>query len=67
MKLLKIWWLKKQARRHYILAATMLDHVDCGILFYHYLRPNIAASKYKFNDLMNQLEKLGESVPDIRL
>ncbi len=67
VKSIKIWWLKRRAKYHYIRATTLPKYVNCGLTFYHYMRPDIAASKYKFNDLMDKLKGLGEPVPETRL
>jgi len=67
MHWLKVWWLKRQAKRHYVRATYLPDHVDCGLHMYHILRPDLAMSVNRFNSIMDQLSALGEDVPTDRL
>ncbi len=59
--------LKREAKRHYIRATYLPDYVDCGLHMFHILRPDLAVSAVRFNEIMDELAELGEDVPKQRL
>lgn len=65
MNHLRIWWLKKLAKRHYIKAC--ICPYDCGLSLYHEINSDAAHSKKEFNRIMDKLKLMGESVPSVRL
>ena len=67
LKIIKIRWLKFKLRHHYKRAVYLPDYVDCGLHMYHILRPDLALSAVRFNEIMDELKELGEDVPAQRL
>ena len=67
VKQLKIHLSKRRAKRHYLLATTIPDHLNCGRNLAEHLRPEMGVSKRKFNRLMDRLAELGEPVTEQRL
>jgi hypothetical protein len=65
MKIIKIWWLKRKAKQHYLKAC--ICPYDCGIVLYHYINSDAANSKHEYNRIMDELTVMGESVPKHRL
>lgn len=67
LEIIKIRWLKFKLGYHYKRAVYLPEHVDCGLHMYHILRPDLAQSAVRFNEIMEELKELGEDVPTIRL
>jgi hypothetical protein len=65
MKTIKIWWLKRKAKQHYLNAC--ICPYDCGLMMYWELNSEALKSKHEFNRIMDKLALLGESVPKHRL
>jgi hypothetical protein len=65
MNKIKIWWLKRLAKKHYLKAS--ICPYDCGLALYHEINLEAEHSKNEFNRIMDKLNTMGESVPGHRL
>lgn len=60
MRLLKIWWLKRKARKAYVCFANARDRLGCGNEIATHVSSDIRKSRDTFNRCMDQLAMLGE-------
>lgn len=71
IRALKIWWIKRQARRHYLAWRSVNDDLDCGRHMAAVVRPlaqqHAENRALLFDVCMDRLRALGEPVPDTRL
>lgn len=67
MKNLKIWWLKRKARKAYSCFNAARSRLGCGNEIATYVSRDVRESRSIFNRCMDQLADLGEPVPEKRL
>ena len=67
-KSLKIYWLKKRAKRLYLHYRNLTDDLDCGMQMALTLRgAQITSAARKFDSCVDELALLGFEVPSARL
>lgn len=67
MKTLRIWWLKRQARRAYARYQAAIGAYGCGANLAEQVSPRALAAKLRFNTTMDRLAKLDATAPAGRL
>ena len=66
-RILKVWWLKRKARKTYICFKNACDRLGCGNEIAAYVSRDVRESRETFNRCMDKLAALGEKVPEKRL
>lgn len=64
---LRIWWLKRKARKAYTRFSNARDRLGCGNEIASFVSRDIRESRATFNSCMDKLAALGEPVPRKRL
>lgn len=67
MRLFKIWWLKRKARKAYVCFANARGRLGCGYEIATHVSRDIRESRITFNRCMDRLAALSEPVPEKRL
>lgn len=64
---LRVWWLKRKARKAYVRFSNARDRLGCGNEIATFVSRDIRESRATFNDCMVKLAALGEPVQERRL
>lgn len=56
-KTIRIWWLKRQARRLYLQIASRYD-LSCGAYLTEFIRPDVVELRRRFNAKMQRLAEI---------
>lgn len=67
MKALRIWWLKRKARRAWSEYHAILDGYDCGAALAWWLSARLRKAAVRFNDAADALGRLDPTAPTARL
>ena len=64
---LKVWWLKRKARKAYMRFSNARDRLGCGNEIATFVSRDVRESRSTFNSCMDKLAALGETSADGRL
>jgi hypothetical protein len=67
MKTLKIWWLKRKAKKYYIQYLRIASGLGCGVTVASYVSVSFNQAKNNFNRVMDKLTQLDPATPKARL
>ncbi|KKM90935.1 hypothetical protein LCGC14_1233550 [marine sediment metagenome] len=59
---LKIWFLKKKARRQYLRYQHLLSQWSCGSSLAEYISIEVTNARLALNETLGRLEALGENL-----
>ncbi len=64
---LKLWYLKRRAKTHYLHHADLCDQYSCGLAMAGMVNPGINRTARKFNKVMDKIKELDSTTPSFRL
>lgn len=67
MTKLKIWWLKRKIRNHYMRYMDIMDDYSCGHHMLQLVSGNAFYHASKFDEWVDKLSSIVDDVPKFRL